>query len=432
MNQIYSQSKRGYQKRFFRNVVLKVEQYLPEESRPNSYDGVVLGKVVGGTMNGKMVEAAISKTESNKRCTIISQFINEKDYSYTPVGGYLALRSVNFVNGNAFAKWANKFANPNAQIHAGVPTKITPIYDPNTGTTRKYSSNNETMYKATVLNVNKTVSPKQSQDLYESIKEIFESKQNVYLAMHPEEGKRKNLFFGRSWRDGKLVSVEEATLHCLHEPNLSQIEQCMRSGGKIDVIPIETFQISSKLAASMNQGTVNAINQQEYFIDGYGARFESAIKKLKRVNSKPLEKELFNTLNDKEKNTFAEFGWRGIPNLAFINFFEGLNLNPIPLSKYGYANSTLQTSYLQTENGQELGFVWKARSVGPAVPFDYVSTPNNPQSIKQYFDTFKDLVKDAVVQIEHQNQPTIGAQKSFQHSELVVENSNHNEYDYSL
>lgn len=432
MNHNFAQSTMNSTTRFYRNLIVKVDTYLPEQLMPNCYQGTVKGVIVGGHLDGQHIEAGINKTSSNTRVTKISDFGNSENYSFTAPKGYIAFNSVNVTQGQAQARWANKFANPEANLYIGVPTKIAPVYDSNTGSSRKYKANNETMYKATVLNINETVTPPSIQQLYDAVTQTFNSGGNVYLAQHFINGDRINLSLRRPWRDGELVSIEEAILKSLHDPHLAKIEECLKEGGKIDVIPIETFYLSSKVAEAANQKNATMIKLQEYLVDGFGARIESALKQVKEVNSKDFEKELFASISNQAKNRFAEFGWRGIKNSEFIDFFKCLDIQPKPQPMYGFANSTLHIHQHTSDKGRDIGFVWKARALGPTVPLDFIPTPSSPYAINRYYKYFKDLVKLTAQQIDIQKENDFHSENIPRKLDQVLENSTENNYTMTL
>ncbi len=428
MGTLAVQGSRQNKEQFHRNLVVKVESYDVHRSVTECYPGTLTGIVAGGPLDGQRVDASIRQSPSNANVTKIKDFMDRENLSFTESGGYVALSSVRATSGKAVAGWANKFANPDADLLAGVPIRIAPVYDAKSGTTRKYSSNNATVFSATALNTGEAESPPDVAGLYDAISQNFANGSNVYLAQIYDNGRRVNQFLWHKWRDGQKIPVDEAVLKIFCEPNQSNFENCLIHGGQIDVVPVKSYRVSSLVAAAMDQGRTTQINERDYRTGGLGARVELALKQNREVDTQSLEKELLSTLSDRAKSLFAEFGWRGVRDSDIRSFFQNLDIQPQPVPLYGYASSTVMLNTFAADDGEEVSIVCKSRPLGPTVPSDFIPTPSAPDAIGGYFSYFRDLVKEARVNLDNRKTSGMSMENCLADSNPDLDNTHENEY----
>ena len=367
-------------------AVLKVENYSNEMISENCYPGVVHGKVIGGLLDGKTVSVALRKTLTNQRVTQIADLQNQNKLSYTSQGGYIALESVKLENGKLTAQWLNRMGDKDAIIRSKLPTKIAPFYD-RTGHIHRFKINNATIYNAHILDMPNSNTASSEDELRSILTNTFANFGAAMVAFAPissyDSGQleRQTHLGFVGWREQNQMSVEEATEYFLSQHE--NVVTYLKAGALIDVIPLETMRLGSRVCESIDAGGKSSVPISRYTTGGLGARIQSAIRRCDAKVGEKIECAFLAQANPKAKDTFTSLGWKGVWNKDIAQFFATANIILPMVAKFGFAVST---SFLKpyTSSEGEL-YLAKSRPLTVPLPRDAIPTPSDPSAHTRYY-----------------------------------------------
>lgn len=401
MNQWHKTS-RG---KFHRNMVIKIKQFDLTRVQDGCYPGAVEGEIIGGPRQGQSIWISMNKTSSNGNVARFEDIVKPEARNHTPSGGYLAFSSIRENNGVGKANWVNKFADSEAEIRAGVPIQISPVIEMGGGI-RRFKSNNATMYRAFVLNTHEATTMEELAGLQEPITTIFAKGQAAFLTLVAPNEPRDTIVAWRGWNDGEPNPLDQAVLNAIAEPNHSKFEYYFHKGGKIDVVPLESIFVSPGAAESIDNGVFANIAIRDYSTGGIGGRIEAVLKQSKNLDTVNFEKFFLMGLDKHAKGAFTQYGWNGVWTSDIVKFFRDLDIELPRVPMFGYSLSNAAIKRFANNNGQESLFLTKSRSIGPTVSREYVPTPSDEGSIARYYDEFRDLVAQAITNINKKKELT--------------------------
>ena len=141
------------------------------------------------------------------------KFIDPSAMAHSPLGSYLAFSSCSYENGAYTATWANKLADPDADMRLGLPIRISPSLDKR-GKTRRFRTNGATIYEALVQHSTETESTNSFDQLKNAVCGALEYKNGCVLAVStdsPSGGRdRRTGTVWRGWKNGGLEFLEDA------------------------------------------------------------------------------------------------------------------------------------------------------------------------------------------------------------------------------
>ncbi len=384
--------------KYLGNVVVKVEQYLLDESAPGCYPGIVRGFIMGGPMNGRRIRFALRATPTNSRTAKIADMASVRHRSSTPVGGYVGLNTVRLDKGQYAGVWANRLASPGAELRVGKPIQISPAVDGD-GNPRRFRSNGATIYNAYVLHRDQASTCKTLSDLYDAMTGCFRQHGAALLALVDDSERptlrRRTLTLWRGWRKSAPLPIDEAVLRQFAEPNHGKFEEIIQAKGKFDLIPLETTTVGPLTAESIDSGMRYNVSIGDYMTGGLGGRLETAMQQSRPDDKMTVERFLLDNLSEAAMASYTRSGWRSVRKADIKERFDELGLDLPTVPGYGFSASTAVLRQYGGIKGKGDFFIAKTRTHGPCVPRDALSTPSDPGATSRFYEGFRELVAQA-------------------------------------
>ena len=118
-----------------------------------------------------------------------------------------------------------------------------------------------------------------------------------------------------------------------------------------------------------------------------------------------MQDHFYKSLDKHGQGAFDEYGWTGIWTSDIKRYIRDLAIEPPKVPTYGYSLSTAVIKEYKAESGEESRFVTRTRSMGPAVPRDYVATPSDPDADHRFQEEFVKLVSGLHASIKRNRDP---------------------------
>ena len=380
------------------NLVLRVENYDTSITRLRCYSGIIEGTAAGGALNDRKVAVALRKTPSNQKVSKVSDFIDPSAMAHSPLGSYLAFSNVADESGAVTATWANKLANPDADMRIGLPIRIAPSIDKR-GRTRRFRTSGATVYEAQVMHSADTEITNSFDQLKDAVCGALEYKSGCVLAVSTESPgggrERRTGTVWRGWKNGSREYLEDALQRIFSGKRRTSVERVFELGGVIDVVPLERLPVAPKSADSMDQGKRSAVALENFRTGGIGRRFDRMLSRTESEVAGVVVSQFLAEAGASAKAAFLDGGWRAVDDRDIRSFITRRELKLPRTSEFGFAISTASVlgGTNAGEGGSEGGFLAKARALSAAVPHDAVPTYSDPGALRRYFGGFEQVLE---------------------------------------
>ncbi len=374
-------------------VVLKLAKVIDRCAGNDCFPGIVSGRVMGGVLDGQTIELALRKTLTNQRVTQVAALQNTDSFSHTPIGGYVAFEGVRSGDTGLTARWMNRMGGPDSVIRSDLPMQISPVYGKDSQI-RRFRSNGATMYNAQILHVDNSTTASSSDALRAALIDSLNEYGLAFVACAPADNhqERQTYYAYASWRDGIQNSSEAAAEEFLERHGKNTLEPYFAAGANIDVIPMETLLLGSKVCESIDAGGRSSVPVSCFMTGGLGRRIEFELRRAGPEIAEKMENAFLAQADSRARESFASVGWKGVWNSDISQFFATAGIQLPHMPKYGFAVSTAVLQPYANSDGEL--FLAKVRPLSHALPRDAIPTHSDRRADRRFAATISAAVTE--------------------------------------